>query len=596
MNGGCFFACAERENRHLLKRIENPLGICYNIAHKYAAAYMAGIERGMRQTVKQNSKRIITACIVVLLLFAAMMLRVVTREHYDSIAVPVLRNAIHIGLLTAWGISVRSRVMQPQALKLLMTAAWLMLFWFVIRLLKYEFVENTVVSRYLWYLYYLPMLFIPLCALLTAMLLGKSELARLPKYAVALKIISAVLFLLVMTNDLHQHVFRFPLGKPWSDKDYGYGPAYYSIVVWLLICALSFLVLLLCKCRIPKSRKFVWLPGVSVLLLIAYTVLYLCRVRWLFELFGDMTATFCLCYIAILESCMQTGLIQTNTGYDMLFEVAAIKAQITDENWNTRYRSGDSDLDAETLSKAESAPVLLNRNTLLKTSRIGGGHVAWQEDVAELAGMIEQLEENQRELEDENFLEREALRAKQEVLRLQEKNRLYDLIGRFTRPQIEHLDALLKEYERTEGENARRRLLSKICVIGAYVKRCGNLLLIREGGKTAPVSELVKAMEESMQNLELTDAECGLSCMVEREISTAAMVKAYAFFERVIETAADRLDYLWSNLRLKGSELILRMELETKADLSDLAGDAELGAEDGVWSVTVRYDAGGDAQ
>lgn len=64
----------------------------------------------------------------------------------------------------------------------------------------------------------------------------------------------------------------------------------------------------------------------------------------------------------------------------------------------------------------------------------------------------------------------------------------------------------------------------------------------------------------------------------------------------MIETAADRLDYLWSNLRLKGSELILHMELETKADLSDLAGDAELGAEDGVWSVTVRYDAGGDAQ
>lgn len=548
----------------------------------------------MHGMVKRNAKKILVISLVAVLLCVAMMLRMVATGYSDSMAVPLLRNAIHIGLLLAWGISVRDRVMQPQVLRLLMYVMGLILFWFVIRLFKYEFVENLVLLRYLWYLYYLPMLFIPLCAVFTAMLLGKSELARLPDNAGILTVLSATLWLLVMTNDLHQLAFRFPPGKPWSDNDYGYGPIYYSIVIWLLLCGLSFLILLLYKCRVPASRKFIWLPGVPVVILLAYTVLYLLRVPWLFVFFGDLPAAFCLCYVAILEGCMQTGLIQTNTGYDMLFEAAAVQAQITDENWNTCYQSGASFLDAETLLQAEAAPVLLNRNTLLKTNRISGGHVAWQEDVTELADTLEQLEENQQELEDENFLEREALRAKEEVLRLQEKNRLYDLIGKYTRPQVVRLDALLEEYARAEGENVRRRLLTKLCVIGAYIKRCGNLLLIRESSPTAPISELVKAMEESMRNLELTHTECGLTCTVETEVSTAVMVEAYTFFEQIVEASADRLDYLWGNLRLKGQDLILHLELEANVDLSPFADAAALRSEEGVWVITAHYKAGGD--
>ena len=543
---------------------------------------------------KRNANKLPIVFSVAVLLFTAMMLRVGTFDYKHSVAAPLLRNTIHIGLLVAWDISVRRRVMQPQALKLLRAVIALMLFWFVTRMLKYEFVTDPVLVRYLWYLYYLPMLFIPLCALYSAILLGKSEQVRLPKHALLLCFVTAGLVLLVLTNDLHQLVFRFPQGKPWSDDDYGYGAGYYCIVILLLLCAAAFLVLLLYKCRVPKSRKFIWLPSVPVAVLLAYTVLYLSRVQWLFDCFGDLPAFFCLSYVVILESCMQTGLIQTNTGYDMLFAAATIRAQITDESWNTRYHSAASSLDAETLQRAASAPILLNRNTLLKTNRIGGGHVAWQEDVTELADTLEQLEENQQELADENYLEREALRARQEVLGLQEKNRLYDLIGKHTRPQIEQLDALLKEYDRAEGENARRRILARICVIGAYIKRYGNLLLIREAGETAAVSELVKAMEESMQNLELTDAECGLTCTVEEEIPTAVMAEAYAFFERVVE-AADRPAYLWCNLRLRGRELILHMELETNAELSQLTDAAVKRSDDGVWVATACYTVGGDA-
>ena len=529
--------------------------------------------------------------VVAVLLLAAMMLRIMAG---GSVAAPFLRNAIHIGLLIAWGISVYNRVIQFQTRRQLMIVISLMLFWFVIRLLKYEYVENPVFLHYFWYLYYLPMLFIPLCALFTAMLLGKPEMARLPRYTGILSVISTVLFTLVMTNDFHQLVFRFSQGQLWNDADYSYGPVYYGIVIWLFLCGFLFLMILLYKCRIPQSRKFIWMPGIPMGLLLVYTLLYFLRVRWLFVFFGDMTAMFCLLYAAVLESCMQTGLIQTNTGYELLFEATTIRAQITDENWITCYQSGTSHLDAATLSKAENAPVLLNRDTLLKTHRIRGGHVAWQEDVTELSDMLERLEENQRELEDENYLEQEALNAKREVLRLQEKNRLYDLIGNYTRPQVELLDELLKKYGQIGEESDKAGIAVKICVIGAYIKRCGNLLLIRESSRMGSVVELIRAMEESMQNLELTGAECSVTCNIREQVSTSLMLEMYTLFEQVIEALMGNLTCLWVNIRWKEHALLLHMEAETTAELPDLEDRISVRTEEDVKVITACYQMGGD--
>ena len=541
--------------------------------------------------VKRRAGKSGVLIVVAVLLLAAMMLRIMAS---GSVAAPFLRNAIHIGLLIAWGISVYNRVIQFQTRRQLMIVISLMLFWFVIRLLKYEYVENPVFLHYFWYLYYVPMLFIPLCALFTAMLLGKPEMARLPGYIGILSVISTVLFTLVITNDFHQLVFRFPQGQLWNDADYSYGPVYYGIVIWLFLCGLLFLMILLYKCRIPQSRKFIWMPGIPMGILLVYTLLYFLRVRWLFVFFGDMTAMFCLLYAAVLESCMQTGLIQTNTGYELLFEATTIRAQITDENWITCYQSGTSHLDAGTLSKAENAPVLLNRDTLLKTHRIRGGHVAWQEDVTELSDTLERLEENQRELEDENYLEHEALNAKREVLRLQEKNRLYDLIGNYTRPQVELLDELLKKYGQIGEESDKAGIAVKICVIGAYIKRCGNLLLIRESSRMGSVVELIRAMEESMQNLELTGAECSVTCNIREQVSTSLMVEVYTLFEQVIENLMGNLTCLWVNIRWKEHALLLHMEAETTAELPDLEDRISVRTEGDVKVITACYQMGGD--
>ena len=92
------------------------------------------------------------------------------------------RSVIYIMLFAAWGISVCRRIIQPQVRRYLTAISALMVFWVTARTLRHLFAETPWTLRHLWYLYYLPMLFIPMLAVFVALSLGKPENYRLPDW------------------------------------------------------------------------------------------------------------------------------------------------------------------------------------------------------------------------------------------------------------------------------------------------------------------------------------------------------------------------------------------------------------------------------
>ena len=138
----------------------------------------------------------------------------------------ILRGSIYIVFFAAWGVSTRNRIIQPQVRRYLTAIAALMVFWLTVRTIKYSLDEAAWLMRHLWYLYYLPMLFIPFLAVFVALSLGKPENYRLPKWTALLYIPTFALLLMVLTNDLHQLVFVFPADAVvWMD-DYHYAIVY----------------------------------------------------------------------------------------------------------------------------------------------------------------------------------------------------------------------------------------------------------------------------------------------------------------------------------------------------------------------------------
>ena len=150
---------------------------------------------------KTKQKKIIF--LVLCTIFAAILCRNVGRE-LPGRALGLLRSLLYVGFFTAWGISLRRRVMQPQARQFLTSIAGLVVFWLMVRTVKYFFVSSAAAIRYLWYFFYLPMLFIPLFTVFVAASLDKPENYRLPGWTKVLYFLAGMFFLLVLSNDLHQ--------------------------------------------------------------------------------------------------------------------------------------------------------------------------------------------------------------------------------------------------------------------------------------------------------------------------------------------------------------------------------------------------------
>lgn len=540
---------------------------------------------------KQNNK---TGFLVAGMVFSAIALRVLGKFGILIVPGGIVRSLIYIALYIGWGISVSKRIMQVQVRHYLIAVSGLVVFWFVIRSMKYFFITDTGIARQLWYLYYLPMLFIPLFSLFVAISLGKPENARLSKTALLLYIPTVLCLLLVLTNDLHQFVFTFPAGEVWSDKNNGYILGYYIVIGWEIICALAAFVIMLFKCRLSQRKKY--LPFLLLTCSIVYAFIYASGVEWMQLIGGDIASAQCLMFTGILESCIQCRLIQTNTGYKSLFEAGSIGAQIVDTDYHTRYASSNApELTADMMRAAERDATMLDNNTLLRSSKIGGGHVLWQEDITDITALLERLEENKKTIAESNYLEQENYKTKVKINTVREKNRLYDRLQAQTAHQIELLDQLLTQYEAETDPEIRRSLLAKAAVIGAYIKRRGNLMFIGEKSDVTDTAELSACLDESFANLELMGVECAIDIPDKNSIYIRDAIRVYDFFEAVTEAAMDDLRFVWLKARSLADAVIFHLQAESKTELSALSGLADTcTCEEGVWRFSLRIGKAGE--
>lgn len=552
------------------------------------------LKQTQQEQKQQKKQRNWNQVIFVGLVIAALLCRIVGKVSPRYLFWGILRTLIYIVLYIGWGISIHKRVVQKAAKNTLIFISGLMIFWFIVRSIKYFFAMDVNVERYLWYSYYLPMLFIPQAAVQTAVLLGQPEEYILPKWLKLLYVPTTLCFLLVLSNDFHQCVFSFAAGEVWTDKGYRYAWGYYTVLLWEVVCAVTAFVLMVYKCRLSQRKKY--LPVIGIGISILYAIIYASGAEWMQVIGGDITAALCLMFVCIFESCIYCGLIQTNTGYEELFEVCTMGAQITDQNYRVRYTSANAmELSESVMREAEKGDVVVDKKTLIQNRPIQGGHILWQEDIEYIIMLLERMEENRKTIEESNCLEQENYQTKAKINMLREKNRLYDKLQTQTAGQIGLLNELLSRYEVEKDLVKSRRLLAKISVIGTYIKRYGNLIFIGERAEISDVVELGACLEESFSSLKLMGIECALTAPAGERIYVRDAVRIYSFFESIVESCVDSIQFMWVKIRPCGEKLIVCMEVESEANLSSFFDKAEKGEyEDGVWKFTFTVKKAGE--
>lgn len=537
--------------------------------------------------IEKRKKKLINGGIILLAVIVAYTFRLIGNGNYYFVLFPYLRSFIYIGLFIAWGISIRRRIVQKQVAQYLTGISVLLILWFTFRCAKYFIFWQPTAIRYLWYLYYLPMLFIPILALLVALSLGKPDDYRLPKASCALWIISGILLLLVLTNDLHQLVFTFPEdAEVWSDKSNGYGIGSFIVIGWQILCMISALVVMIIKCRLKNGRRQLW-TVLPMAVSLVYLGLNYMDVQWFKLFFGDITAFQSLMYMLCFEGCITCGFIHSSSRYFDLFSSSiGTSAVITDKDFNVRYAALNARrIPRIDMIKAAHSPLTVENGLTVHSIPVNGGYAVWTEDMSALLKIKEQSESLAEELNERNNLLRYEYKREAKRQKIEEQNRLYDLLRSATQTQINKISVLTKEYQKINKTDPTRAktLLAEIAVLCSYIKRRKHLTLLTDRDYKVAITELTRAFTESLQTLKLLNVRS--TFFADSELSMLPGKSAAAifdFYEQVIESDLENISGIQVSLS-DVEELRLSINICCKADLSSLARKGN-----------VRYETDGD--
>lgn len=506
-----------------------------------------------------KTSKTMTAVIVAILMAIAFVLRMIYEDLPNAMLQSVMcvtRDTIHISLLFSWVISLHRRLVNKNVRRLMLWVGGLLLFWLVDKIVKWDLTGSLThpLVRYLWYGFYVGMLFVPTLGAFIIDYLGKPEDYSHPKKMNWLLLPPTVMLIAVFTNDLHQKVFVFYNGFINFDQEYGYDWVYYIVMGWFIVMGFYFVSMLVLKSRVPGSRRLQKMP----ILIMTFAALF--WIGYSMRLYNcDLTVMDCLIIVLLLESAIQSGLLPSNSRYQEVFDRTTVPVMIVDREYQPHYVSGGAlpVSDAQLRQTAEGTVDL--GHSLLSSAPIAAGRVVWQDDISRLDELRLRLKDIREQLGEENVLLQAEVELKKHRAKTEEQNRLYDRIAGEVENQLIKADALLSSMEE-HPENVRE-LLAKVCVLGSYIKRRGNLLLLGEEDGEIRAQELEFCIRESMDNLTLAGVFTTLASKCDGKLPLKFVIEAYDFFEKLVENLLDELTAMMVNLSCHDSMIHMNIQM-----------------------------------
>ena len=450
-----------------------------------------------------------------------------------------------------WAVSVKERVTNRRLRRILLGVAVALLLYLLVQISRYSLYNATVApNHFLWYVFYIPMLALPLFCLYLAVFVHRPETAPTP-LALRVVIVFVVLLMLgVLTNDLHHCFKSFPEGIPAADSKAKSGWLYYLASIFQYGTYILAFGILLKKSRLQKSQLQWWLPAVPLLVGILYFVLFPLDLghRVFPARLWNMGEMLVFCLIAGLEACIQVGLIPANTGYEKLLPLVDFPVVLYNMRSEPVYVSSVVDL-----------PMRETEDSRILQRPISGGYMEWEVDVGQLNRLNRELENYTQSIEARNaYLSAEA-ETRAEKSRLETRNRIYDKITEIVRPQVDSVTHLLDQSGQSFNEE-----LPHIAVLCAYVKRRSNMELLAENGRLSS-EECALAVKESLEYVRLCGVNAAMTFSGRESYPAELVIAVYEQMEKIVENSLETLSDLMISLRFEAGEITMRMLLNAAA-------------------------------
>lgn len=464
-------------------------------------------------------------------------------------------------IVIGWFETIRRRIVNKERKQMMGAICIMMEAFLCVVIFKYTAVEaGSVLERYLWYLYYIPFLLIPLLILSVADSISAKRIRTFWKYPPAL--ICWVLFLLVITNDLHHLVFSFPQGEALSASVYHYEAGYYVILLWILSLLFRAIHLMAKNTHLKWDIKTPFLP-IGVLLisaLLSYLTVNQKGIVFSYHV-TNVPVVFCLSTINILEICIQLGLIPSNSDYDEVLSLSHISAEVVDHNNEVRISSASgvhyNKEEIETILEGTYRP---DRDTEVHAQPIRGGYIFYQKDLSRINRMIEELQDTVEQLSRENDIQKEENRLLKKKAAIETETAIFAKVDTRIIQPMEYLNALFlsKSSDRTKVREALPVLV--------YVKRISNMILKEFNQEPITSGDVAFILQEVFQTITPLGITTSLDFPRGYAISSEEAYRILETFYEIYTSEKDRLKGILVSYHPK--EQKVRFVLEAEGEIS----------------------------
>lgn len=520
--------------------------------------------------MNKQGKRIIVNFIIVMTLvtFANCLMAMPNESAFGKRLQDVISFVIYEGLLAYWGISIMRRIMHVRVRRYLILSCITEMFWVVLRCCKWYLFYSPLTERLLLYSYYIPLLILAYCVFCVSECIREKNIKRLRNNRSIVFTVTVFLSVFMLTNEFHHLAFRV-------DEESG---SYTHFVGYLLVAFWVGALIIYSVFRLPKNEGK---TGKDKSLPAPYSVLAFGILFCIFELLKDYygwnihvsyTEGMSLISIGFWESLIQTGKIPFNSDYTWCFNHSSVKAQVLDKKGRRIYSS----IEARNLTKDEIYDLMGKgyshqyEDIELRAVNIKGGIAVWERDNSDINKSIKRLRETLDSVAEAKESLEETFLVEKKHQSINEQNHLYDITFKAVSGKFDKLLKLIDKAYVLTGSDLRRTLI-KIDIIGVYVKRKINLLLLSQTGIKDFTKELNLCFKESFDNMKDAGIVASYAFFNLESITYETAEKLYTMFEDCIEDNINNISAL--NVLVSKSEKgeTLTVNIEKKENIFDFS-------------------------
>lgn len=428
-------------------------------------------------------------------------------------------------IMIPWAIYIGIRINDFEIRKAIIICLAMVLSWLLLRYLR-SHMSNDMLLRYIWYLNYLPLLFAPILFLNANIVMSMKLNKKTSRITFILLIVSAILFFLVLTNDIFEFAFIFKDGLDnWSN--YSYGWLFYVICLVGFLELIAGIVILIKKNYRQTSKKVLISPVLIFLFIFGYIACDFVGVSYVVEL--DYTLIICLFALILWEVTLRAGLVQNCGRYYALFNNMTFDLALVNKDNEYIYKT-DNFLEE-------------NSNTRYSKYDISNGEVILKDDLGVLDKVKKELENRTALLEKNNNTLKHEHKIMTEYYSLASQNEILNEIDLDYKIKNDEIIELINKIEPLKEKKEIYPYLARIKFLVSYTKQKYNCYINSKISEKLEIQTIALAIHIIMEDTKSLNVESGLLCnsmeLIDSKLGVIIIDLFYMMMENAINNNSD---------------------------------------------------------